>query len=148
MCVKPFIKDFSRRNLTPMLTTSGDEKVTKANRIIWRTFTKKHGITLQQDAVDFLLTKLVSDAGAEIDQVEQLIEYIASMYVKQENRPNLVSRDVLTNVVDGILKSAMNQIDYSQINPKDYVHVVSAFETSKWEYNPHSKQFLLYLKLL
>ncbi len=45
--------------------------------------------------------------------------------------------------VDGILKSVMNQRDFSTINVRDYIHVVSAFSLSNWEYDVHEKQFKL-----
>lgn len=113
------------------------------NRLIWRIFTKKHGITLQQDAVEFLLTKLASSHDDDMKAIEELVEYVATMYSKQEGRPDLADLASLQGAVDGILKSAINRNDFSSVNVLDYVHAVSAFDVPKWEYNPHSKQFNL-----
>lgn len=122
---------------------SGGDRRAKVNRLIWRIFTKKHGITLKQEAVDFLITKLASSEDTDMEAIEGLIEYVGSMYVRQENRKDLVDLASLQSTVDGILKSAMNQIDFEAVSFRDYVHVVNAARVSKWEYEPHSKQFSL-----
>ena len=126
-----------------MIGTSDGARAAKLNKLIWRIFTKKHGITLQQDAVEFLLVKLTSDGSTDLAMVEELIEFVAAAFVKQENRPNLVDRAVLQVHVDGILKAVQHQQDYGRVDGRQYMHVLNSRDVSKWDYDPHEKQFNL-----
>lgn len=126
--------------------TPAETKRLPLNRLIWRIFTKKHGITLQQDAVDFLTSKLAGedDEAVDLEVVGELIEYVAMMFSRQDNKPDLVDRLTLQIAVDGILKSANRKNDFGAVNVRDYIHVISAYETARWDYDPHTKTFFLY----
>ncbi len=69
-----------------MIGTENKDRRGLFNRIIWKIFTKKHGITLKQDAVDFLMTKLGSSEETSMEEIEQTVDFVASMYIKQESK--------------------------------------------------------------
>lgn len=115
---------------------------TKVNRVIWRIFTKKYGITLQQPAVDFLIDKVASSVtDGDLEAVEELIEYVAGTYSRQDDRQELVGLAALQATVDGIVRAAANREDFGAVDVRDYVTVVSAFDITNWDYDPHTKQF-------
>lgn len=119
----------------------------KLSQLIWRIFTKGHGLTLQGDASDYLVERL-STFGATDSTPETLkdaIEYFASVYAKQEGHTNLVDRESLQATIEGIAKShGSSANNYGDVDVRLYTHVVSAFETARWDYLPHENQFVLY----
>lgn len=145
-----------------MLTSSNDGRTAKMNKLIWRIFTKKHGITLQQDAVEFLLERFHGsgedddddDWQVPLDDVQRTLEFVAEQFVRRQDKSvgldnsssSLVGKDALQALIDGVMRSAMQTNDgLASVNVQDYIHVIDAFQLARWEYDPHSKQFKQYL---
>lgn len=60
----------------------------KLNQLIWKVFTKGHGLTLQGDAAEYLI-ECLSRNGADLESIKAAAEYIAQVYSKQEGTPSI-----------------------------------------------------------
>lgn len=129
-----------------MLSVNGEDRKGKVNKLIWRIFTKKHGITLQQDAVEFLLERLTlsDESGIGMEDVQRTIEFVADQFVRQHSGGDaLVGRERLQAIIDGVMRTAMHaQEEWAGLDVHDYIHVVDAFQVAHWQYDPHQKHFV------
>lgn len=56
----------------------------------------------------------------------------------------LVDRQSLQATVDGIFKTRFGSgLGGDQVDVRLYTHLVSAFETARWDYVVHERQFIL-----
>ncbi|KAJ3006469.1 DNA polymerase epsilon subunit 2 [Thoreauomyces humboldtii] len=137
---------------------------------IYKILTKKHGLTLQTDAVKYLAT-VVEDLPPE--ELVETLNYIATSYIQHEDGGRiLVDRASLETTVDSIFrKAAINQaIDMAtttatitstthgglvtatsdqqpapEITLADisaYLHVIDSFQLPRWRFTSDNKGFV------
>ena len=62
-----------------MLTTEVNRQ--SINQVVWRAFTKGHGLSLKADAASYLIDKIASNQIPE-SEIQNAVDYIAQSYSK------------------------------------------------------------------
>ncbi|RKP11176.1 DNA polymerase alpha/epsilon subunit B-domain-containing protein [Thamnocephalis sphaerospora] len=134
-----------------------------AKQRIYRVFTRKYGILLHPDATDYVL-EFAERHGLTVEQVADLTEQLASHYAKATVDDAMVDGQRMQRLFSELVLNpagsqeqhgaaddvAMDDIDaLSQTigattlgNPRDHLHVVSAYDLPRWRYDAGQGKYL------
>jgi hypothetical protein len=58
-------------------------------------------------------------------------------------RPTLVDYNALSSLIEGMLKLNVSEDGSGKALAKNFIHVINAHDTPRWDYDPHQKLFSL-----
>jgi len=108
-------------------------------QVIWKAFTKLHGLTLKSEAVDYLVSQL-TQSSIPSNHLVDAINYIATTYVTTTPSKGMVDAEALKRVVQGLFKIHQSE-DVKMVDPRHFIWTISCNKTPKYVYNVHQKNF-------
>lgn len=113
--------------------------VNQGERLVWRVFTRDHGLTCKEDAAEFLANQ-IEDIQDTTEQVK-LLQYLAAAYKAKRDKPVLVDVEGIQGIINGMMKSRPG----SAVDARLYTKVVSAFKQPCWKYISSRHCFVQYV---
>ncbi|RKP22125.1 DNA polymerase epsilon, subunit B [Rozella allomycis CSF55] len=127
-----------------------NKRVTDIKRAILQIFTKTHGLTLQTDAVRYLL-EVMQEGNIDLKSLPQILENIISTYRSTFDASDLITKESLEQVVHQIFQQnrrtrtldALPAILKKDLDPQTHFRVINAFEMPRYKYDSFTKSFVI-----
>lgn len=113
----------------------------KLHQQIWKVFTKKHGLTLQSEAFEYLKERV--DVHGELSQEEltNALDYIANEYKRTAGYKTLVDATTLVKVIERMVRNSNALLEKETVLARKYFLAISAEDCVLWTYDAEHGKF-------